>query len=146
MMETVIVLFIFFIILGISLIFLFQMNQSSTEKLIRTYEQNDLYNFLLEIPNTPQIQCSFLGSQEECLDSIKLLTPLEEKIYGRRKITVELINTQTPILCTSATYPNCNTFNLYDNRPNSNVAISTPIAIYYPINNEYKPGILRIIQ
>jgi hypothetical protein len=144
MMETVIVLFIFFIILAIALVFLFKFNNDSTQSVIQEYQQNDLYNFVLSIPNEPQLKCSFISSEEECMDTIKMLTPL--KNLGNRKIEVTLIGTNSTLKCNSRTYPKCDTFILYDGKPSSNMQISTPVSLYYPITKEYYMGVLRITQ
>ena len=131
MMETVAALFIFFVLLAMSLVFFFIFNQKSAENAAQEYLQNDQYNLLLEIPNHPLLKCSFLSSEEECLDTIKLLTPLEG--YGNRRIQIERINANPLLKCTPQNYPNCNTFIIYDNNPSTNIALTTPITIYYPL-------------
>lgn len=144
MMETVIVLFIFFIILALSLIFLFKFNNDSTQKLVQEYAQNDLYNLLLEVPNLPTLKCSFLSSEEECMDTIKMLTPLKD--YGKIKIEVQKIGTNATLKCNTRTYPKCDVFILYNGNPITHNQISTPVSIYYPLTKEYYMGILRITQ
>lgn len=163
MMETIMVLVVFFIILIIAIFFYYKFRIADIEQ---TGEQLKIekYSFLLSsIPQMPEIKCTELGQEKNCIDSFKILafrdTLAQESYYKslfqNTEITIEITypepKTQqecTQIQVSSTDFPeNCNYFTLYKAQNqdfSSSIIISTPASLYMPHLDTYKLSKLKI--
>jgi len=142
--ESILAIFIFFVILGISLIFFYQYQNSSIKSDMLRYEQTRYYELLANIPNMPELRCSSLTDEQDCIDTLKLVyfNPKEHD-FGEKSIKISLLNQSKTALCSQSNYPDCNIYLVY-NKANSGLIITSPVSLYYPLTNEYKPGLLEI--
>jgi len=158
MMETILVMLIFFIMLFMGLYYYSSFRgkgiQQEGEELL-TQQQEVL---LASISSMPELECN----NKNCIDATKLIaikTIINDykseyiPLFGFKKIEVELLypkNQEQQIVCTPQNYPdNCNFFPIYSNlNPNkkSEKTISTPISLYFPSKNQYKLAKLSITQ
>ena len=100
--ESILVLFVFFIILGISLTFFYQYQSSNINADRFRYEQTRYYESLANIPNMPELRCSSLTDEEDCIDTLKLLNLDQSKInLGKKQAKIILLDQDTEILCTN---------------------------------------------
>lgn len=142
--ESVLAIFIFLIILIISLSFFYKYQSNSIKTDQFDYEKTKFYQLLSIIPNIPELKCSSLLREDECIDSIKLLNFDKKNIFGFKDIKIYTEENAT-IECNSNNYPNCNLFNLYSRQKKGSIIITkTPTSLYYPLTDEYKFAILEI--
>ena len=144
--ESILVLFVFFIILGISLTFFYQYQSSNINADRFRYEQTRYYESLANIPNMPELRCSSLTDEEDCIDTLKLLNLDQSKInLGKKQAKIILLDQDTEILCTKSSYPTCNAYLLYDKTTSQDgLVIKSPVSLFYPLTEEYKPAILEL--
>jgi hypothetical protein len=147
MHETILVIFIITIIIGIGLFVFYQYNSKMLEQTKLEYEQTKAYNLLAILPNDPRLQYSELGNPENSLDTLKLLNANLGDL-GEKEITIKQLYPRIDnSSCTTKTYPNCNSYLIYSKKlsksKNINI-ISTPVSLYFPFTKEFKPGLLEI--
>lgn len=154
MIETMMVALVFIVILMVSLgvYFKFQMNSVEEKGTSSCLLSNTV--MLSSITSMPEIQCSVNGNREDCIDTSKLLVFDASRTYNeffnancaQNVYFVELYPTLTNGTCTQGTYPDCNTYYFYepDVEYSSKIIISTPVSLYYPLDESYKFGKLVI--
>lgn len=138
MSITVLVLAVFFVLLFIGLIFYFKFSfesyKESESKIL-----GERYNvYLSYVINLPELKCSFMGVEKECLDVGKmsrLTDPYYERVFqGVKRIDVkELMPEEKDII------------NLFGNPIATGKVYSTPISLYYPREDEYRIGKLYVV-
>lgn len=151
--ETILVIFIFTVIMLLGLVLFNRWTKASIENEFLDNERVRFSNMLSTIPEMSELKCSSQGRSLNCLDSLKLLAwgnpDLDyKKKFGLREIRVNVVYPENEkVLCESATYPKCDEFMIYSNKPKEikeEEVIKTPISLYYPDLNEYKVGVLEI--
>ncbi len=147
MQETIIVIFIVTIIVGIAIFTFYQLQLRSIDNLKLELEQNRNLILLSTLSNSVELSHTSLGNEENALDTIKLLNPSLENL-GFKEITVRQVYPSSQnVLCTKSNYPECNKYVVYNKKPSkikNTQVISLPISIYFPYSNEYKLGILEV--
>lgn len=147
MQETIIVIFIVTIIIGISLFTFYQLQLKSIEKFRFELEQNRNLILLSTLPNSPELSYSYLGNEENAVDTLKLISN-ELRDKGFREITIKQVYPQANnVICSKQNYPECNQYLIYNNKPRKIVntqIISMPVSLYFPYDDEYKSGILEV--
>ncbi len=147
--ETILVIFVFTILVFIGMIFFNRYMQASIEKEKQDYERSKTLNLLEAITSMPELKCSSQGVERECLDSLNLLV-FRKNGFGFRKVSIAVVYPeQLNRPCSSTTYPACNEFLLYDNKPSLIIGeerISSPVSIYYPLEGVHKIGIINITR
>ena len=147
MQETILVIFIVTIIIGLALFTFYQLQSKSLEKSKLELERNKNLILLSTLPNSVELSYSYLGNEENSLDTLKLLNNKLNNL-GFKEITIK--QTYPDIenrLCNINNYPNCNSYVVYNNQPRKieNIEILTvPISLYFPYTDEYKSGLLEI--
>ena len=151
--ETILVIFIFTVIIILGIVLFNRWTKASLENEFLDNERIRFSNMLSTVPELSELKCSSQGRPLNCLDSLKLLAwgnpDLDyRKKFGFREIKVNVIYPEgEKALCKSATYPECDEFMIYSNKPGEikeEEIINTPISLYYPVTNEYKIGVLEI--
>ena len=136
MSITVLVLAVFFVLLFIGLIFYFSFSfesfKESQDKIL-----GERYNvYLSYIINLPELKCSYMGVEKECLDVSKirkLNDPYYKRVFsGVTKIYVQDIT-------------NNKEYDLYQSGAGVGEVYSTPTSLYYPENNKYTIGKLYLV-
>lgn len=146
MQETMLAIVIFIIILAICLTFFYRFQSSSIKADQFRYEQTKYYELFSIIPNLPDIKCSLLTNEEDCIDTTKLLS-FDEKKYQNLLIDkeIKIYYQDGNITCNLKNYPNCNSFNIHSKKKKGSFEIfKSPVSLYFPAKDEYKLGILEI--
>ncbi|MBS3163581.1 hypothetical protein J4427_02720 [Candidatus Woesearchaeota archaeon] len=149
--ETIIVIFIFIIILGVGLVLFYKFNESS----IRQIEDDDrlvyFYNMIGTFPSMPEVKCSSLGDEKECIDVSKLIAFKNKGEFFKSNITIYTVYPERPnIECTIQKLnsgQDCGTFPVFSNIPKTFInkrVIFTPVSLYYPDRDTYELGKLVI--
>jgi len=145
--ETILVIFVFIIMLLIGLIMFYRANVESIkneefkDRLIKFYDMTSYF------PNLPEVKCSSLSQESECIDVLKVLALANsnvEKDFIADNITVfviypEAVNKE----CSRASLSDCNTFKLHANKPKNIKSVyrtSTLVSLYYPEEEKHKVG------
>ena len=147
MQETILVIFIVTVIIGISIFTFYQLQLKSIDNSRIELEQNRDLILLATLKNSPEFSYTYLGNEESALDTIKLLnSKLVNK--GFKDITIKQVYPDSQnFLCTKQNYPKCNSYVVYSKKPSkitSTYIISTPVSLYFPYTNEYKAGVIEI--
>lgn len=162
--ETVMVLFVFFVLLAIMLFFYYQYSIQNIKNVAEELTEEQSSILLYSVTKIPELRCSSLTEEEECLDTTKLLAfntlaksneEYYSSILGYSTITVEQVYPEvnsteecTAINYQNVLYPeNCKYWVLYSKIPQkyrANPVIYTPISLYFPDTNEYRVGKLTM--
>jgi len=148
--ETVLVVFIFIILLLIGITFFYRFSLQSIENIKEEHETAKFNELIATIPNMAEIKCSHLTKESECVDAIKLSSFIETSKkykFGFKNITiVKVYPENVDAKCTRFNFDNCNYWEIYFSKKatESKFVISTPISIYYPNEDEYEVGKLII--
>jgi len=87
MQETILVIFIITVIIALGLFVFYRYNLSSLENERLNYEQEKVYALLSNLQNNPQLQYSYLGNNENAVDTLKLLNVNLEDL-GEKEIAI----------------------------------------------------------
>jgi len=155
--ETILVLFVFIVILAIGLIFFHKYNVESLREDIFEVQVTDFDSMLSRFPEMPEIKCSYLGESVECIDTYKLLSfknlIKNEKSYyrerfGYKNITLyKIYPEKNNNECKVSSVGDCGVWSIYSQIPRnyeSKLVRETPISIYFPNEDEYGIGKLVI--
>jgi len=147
MQETILVIFIVTIIIGIAIFTFYQLQLRSIDNLKIELEQNRNLILLSTLSNSVELSYTILGNEENALDTIKLLNPSLEDL-GFKEITIKQVYPESQnFLCTKSNYPYCNKYVVYNKKPSkikNTQVISLPASIYFPYTNEYKLALLEV--
>ncbi len=154
MIETMMVALVFIVVLMVGLGVYFKFQMSSVEEKGESACLLSNTVMLSSITSMPEIQCSVNGNREDCIDTSKLLVFDASRTYSsffnancnQKVYFVELYPSVTNGTCAQGSYPECNYYYFYE--PNvkytSKIIISTPVSLYYPLDESYKLGKLVI--
>ena len=96
--ETIIVVFIIFMMLILGLIFYYQFELRSIENIKKENDEDTFYFMLVFIPSMPELRCSSFGIENECIviTKAKAFENLREEyyksIFGSKKINLVVDN------------------------------------------------------
>lgn len=127
MQETILVLFVFFIILMIGIILFFQFNMKSTHSEIEEYEDFRFKQLIDIVPNLPELKYSRLGIEDVwCIDLLKAraFSEISDAYdFGFKRI---IIHSGNQII-------------LYDNPSNQGEMrkVTSPVCLYDPRNDKF---------
>ena len=128
--ETIIVLFLFSIIVLIGLFAFFRYTNNVIENDFREYE-TEKFETLFYTSVDSSIKCS---DRSVCVDGIKLLF-FEPKGYSL-KLTQVYPDPKFDAQCTEKNYPECDSYVLGSERVEAR-KLSTPILVYDPVRDRY---------
>jgi hypothetical protein len=148
---------IFMVVLVVALAFYFKFQLASLEESGEDvcFVSNTV--LLSSISGMAEIQCSVNGNRERCIDTTKVLVfdpgdaygdlfsaNCDQKVYFVQEYP--LWEEDEDVVCEQNNYPDCNIFEFYDPGVtySSSVLISTPTALYYPIDGSYTLGRLTV--
>jgi len=138
--ESIFVVFIFFMILMIAMVVYYQFERKSIEGIREDYDENLFYNLISYVPSLPELQCSSLGINDECIDleKAKAFRISSEDAYkgilGYKKISLSVVGEE---------------FLLYEFRPSSYLserAINSPVSVYDSEDGNYLIGVLEVVM
>lgn len=137
MSITVLVLAVFFILLFIGLIFYFSFSFESFKE-SQSKILGERYNvYLSYVINLPELKCSYMGVEKECLDVSKMKL-LSDSYYRR------VFSGVTKIYVEDITKDKENVLYLYGWTGEGEVH-STPVSLYYPEDDRYTLGKLYVV-
>ena len=137
--ETMLVIFIFIVLLFVGLIIFFRFNNISIQTEREEYE-NYKFDLLISVfPSMAEVSCSELGVEGECIDVSKLegFSSVSSDYFSNKKMTISI----------NDVYLKDKSWNIFDNKPekyDSFRNISTPVALYYPVEEKYSVGVLKL--
>jgi len=145
MQETIIVLFIFFIIFGMILVVVYRYTNSSIEDAREDLMNNEIFSLMMSLPN--QFSYSYLGNDYNAVDTSRLFD-LDLSYLGTKRIIIEQVYPPgNGVECDTLNYPNCDTFIVYSrlnpNLPNK-IVKDVPVSLYYPLEDQFKAGRLIV--
>ena len=155
--ETIIVVFIFVVILSIGLVLFYKFQIASLDQQKQEIQEKKFEAMLLIFPNIAEIECSSNLQTQNCIDllkvlSLKKLIETNPQIYfnkfGYKKIQLKLIYpTKNDKECTSENLNDCGVWTIY-NKPSQNnkeggIILRTPVSVYHPETEDY--GIAELI-
>jgi len=163
-METFIIIFVVFIILGLGLFFFWKVSISETKQTAEEACMLTSYEMLLYVMEMPEIQCSIKAKPRDCIDTAKLLSfgsTDAARALGKgackRNIVVKQVYPapdarHNSTECTSnqmrdIEFPkSCGQWTLAEQKEEGKAArtISVPVSLYYPNIKEYGIGKLII--
>ena len=143
--ETILVLFIFLIVISMVLIMVYRFTNASIEDAREDLMDNEIFSLLITMPN--QLSYSYLGSDYNAVDTSRLFN-LNFSYLGYKKIVMEQVYPQgVGALCTLNNYPNCDQFILYEKSSNifkNKIVKDVPVSLYYPLENQFRAGRLIV--
>ncbi len=99
----------------------------------------------------PEIKCSYLNDDLDCVDALKLIAFKDKGDFGFYTITIKKVYPETEDEeCTLNHLDKkreCNTFTIYDNPKKDYTdreVIYTPVSLYYPHEDKYYLGQLKL--
>lgn len=103
--ETIFVLFAVILILALGMIFFFNTQKGSVEEIYQEYQEEKFENMLLTVPNLPELKCSELLEEKECIDLYKARafsqlsgqSVLYRGEFGYKEINLEVGNEKVKI-------------------------------------------------
>ena len=151
--ETILVLFIFIVLLILGMIFFYRYNAQGLKNDIFELDLMKFDALISTFQQNPEIRCSFLGEDASCVDSTKLLAFKElikdEKGYYRSKIGFKNITfyklypERNSNICELNNFNDCGVWNVYLEKPKNygkRLIRTTPVSLYFPDKDEYGIG------
>ncbi|MEW6063469.1 MAG: hypothetical protein AB1571_03835 [Nanoarchaeota archaeon] len=150
--ETILVIFVFIIMLLIGLIMFYRANvegiknEEFKDRLIKFYDMTGYF------PNIPEVKCSSLGQENECMDVLKMLAFANSLVNSNAKRDFIANNVTIFVVypridrdkeCSRVSLNECNSFKVYTNKPKEAKSVyrtSTLVSLYYPEEERYKVG------
>ena len=136
MQESIIVIFIVMILLLIGFVFFYRFTIADIQNQIDRHETNEFRQMINIIPNLAELKCSHLGNEDDCIDVMKLdgYSRLNVADFGDKRIAFK--NMQTLEM-----------WELYNEQPakfDSILRVSSPVSLFYPVENKYYYGVLIV--
>lgn len=137
--ETIIILFLFTIIVVIGLVAFSRFLDKSIDNDYIEYEIEQFESIFYTSIN-PSIQCEQLSF---CIDGIKLIyfTPRDYSL----ELTKVYPEIENEVECNEDTYPDCNYY-LIGSEKREGARLRTPVLVYDPIHDDYSAYSMEVIQ
>lgn len=151
--ETILVVFVFVIILIIGMAFFLRYQNQAIVEENKDYQREQFSLIITSLPQYAEIKCSEYGQKQACIDTAKLtaFSVLEEESFpelGFKTITVSSIYPEKNTnVCNTRSSTECGVWELYTKKPasiDSTLKAVTPIALYYPHTRSYGIGLLEV--
>jgi hypothetical protein len=154
--EIVIVMMIFFFIVGFGIVFFTQFIQGETSKAVDEKSQLELASTAKLVAGLPEIHCSIKNDENfACIDLYKAIA-LNQRLQGSYedryhyselfagyKVDLECIY---PKPCTASGINDYTLFDFIASDKNNTVPFVIPVSIYQPSTRRYGYGLLTITQ
>lgn len=137
--ETILVLFIFIVILLIGMIVFYRFSLQGLEEKRLNNERMRFNTMLVTIPEMAEITCSIYSQEVSCIDIYKLIAfkGINERYrdrLGYMNITIyNIYPERNDKLCELGSVRDCGVWNIYYNNPNKlnkKLVLKTPISLY----------------
>lgn len=162
--ETILVVFIFIVLIMLGLIFFYRVQSGSIAQEFHEFQVSQLGVDFVTIGDLAEFSCSKAGIRESCIDSGKLvifsvLSKVTTESYdyeeyyferfGYKNITIfEVYPGDSREKCTiNNVGAECGVWEVYVNKPDkikSKRIFDTPVSLYFPERDEYGIGLLVV--
>ena len=155
--ETILVVFIFIIMIILGMVLFFRFQENSLKNEIREFMIADFGNRLLSLPDSSEFAYTESGIKKNTIDTTKLialnnLVKKKERYYfskfGYMNITiVQVYPSKNNNKCSSSKISDCGVWNVYEKVPNevnSRFRKETPVSLYFPDKDEYTIGLMLV--
>ena len=110
MQETIIVLFIFILILISGLVFFYRYSIGAIDDARLEYDQNRVSTLLSTLPNHPSLSLNELGDAKPSLDAVKLINSNLEGLGDLHVVIKQVYPKAMEEECNLETYPDCDAY------------------------------------
>lgn len=157
--ETILTVFIFIVLIMFGLIFFYRVQSASITDSFNEFQREKLSVDFITLGDLPEFSCSAAGTKESCIDTAKLVVFMslnstqENRDYyfdrfGYKNITIrEVYPSNDSDKCTINMVSDCGVWEIYTKKPNkvkSKLVIDTPVSLFFPVENKYGIGIMRV--
>lgn len=159
-MQLILIIFILFIIIGIGMFYFYKFSISNVKSTAAETCMQSVSEQLSSVLELPEIKCSVLGHEDDCIDTAKLVVYKESSLVKKlgesgchksvKFVQVYPVPEEKDKECTKQTWPDCDTWSLYEPSEKIKKAskfqplLQTPVSLYYPNTGEYKIGKLEL--
>ena len=142
MMETIMVLIVFFFLLVIGLVFYANIQIGQAQDDISKYRELKAIENMQKLLFLPELQCGGGGEVFTCIDKLKLeaLAEVMDKVENRVYYSDELGES---LVTVTEVYPGNEGWTLY-NRSTTGIASFIPVSLWYPVEDRYSMGLIMI--
>lgn len=146
--ETILVIFIFIILIVLGIVFYYRVESSSIAEDFEKFQVEKLSVDFITLGDLPELSCSRGGIKENCVDTAKLIAfmglasdngRLREHYlerFGHKNITIyQVYPSKNNIECNMGQISDCGVWNIYIKKPikiTSKTIFDTPVSLYYP--------------
>jgi hypothetical protein len=145
--ESILVIFVFVIILFLGMIIFYKFTAAGIEKEVFEFELEKFYNMIGYFPGLSEVSCSYLGDKKDCMDILKLLGVGEIVDYGNKEISVEIIYPEMlDGVCDERNIGYCNKIIVYEPGFSGQdyIVVNSPVSLYNALEDVYYVGLLEI--
>ncbi len=156
--ETILTVFIFVIIIVISMTVFFRFQEGSLRNIAREYRLQQLGNRILTFPDSSELVYTEEGIKKNAVDIIKLIalqnlvqrkSSYYKNRFGYMNITIiEVYPTKSNKKCSIGQIGDCGVWEIYSNLPQEGIKSKfrkeTPVSLYYSNTGKYTMGLLMI--
>jgi len=158
--ETILVVFIFIILIMFGLVFFYRVQLASINDDFNQFQNNKIIVDFLTLGDLPEFSCSKLGIRESCIDTVKLNSFMALNnskkyrdyyfdMFGYKNITIyQIYPERNTKICSPSNFEECGVWNIYVNKPlkqnGAKIVRSTPVSLYLPDKDQYAIGLLVV--
>ena len=157
--ETILVIFIFIILIMFGLIFFYKAQSLSIANDFREFENERQTIDFITLGDLPEFSCTANGIKESCIDVTKIysfmsLSSSKEHAayyftkFGYKNITIyQVYPEKNPERCSGNKISDCGVWEIYNRAPRTKgtkIIRDSPVSIYFPEKDEYAVGILVV--
>ncbi len=156
--ETILVVFIFIILIVFGLIFFYRVQSASIADDFNNFQLEKLTVDFITLGDLPEFSCSKAGIKESCIDTTKLVTfsrlmnNQDYKDYyferfGYKNVTIyQVYPNKNNNKCTTS-ISDCGVFEVYNRKPtkvDTKIVRDTPVSLYFPDTDQYTIGMMVV--
>jgi hypothetical protein len=157
--ETILVVFIFVVLILFGLVFFHRVQSASIINDFNKFELDKLKLNFITLSDLSEFSCSNFGVKESCVDTSKLVvfnTLMKDKTmnnyyferFGYMNITIyNVYPEKNSAKCSASNLFDCGVWEVYSRKPikvTSKIVIDSPVSLYNPEKDTYTIGILVV--
>lgn len=143
MMETIMVLIVFFFLLVIGLVFYAYIQVGNAKADVKKYSDLKAIENMQKLLFLPELQCGGGDEVFTCIDVFKLKALSDVMANGTNRVyySDELGDS---LVMVEEVYPGNQSWALYNRSTGKGTASFIPVSLWYPIEDEYHMGLITI--
>ena len=150
--ETILVVFIFIILIILGMVFFYRVQSASIADDFREFQSEKLAVDFITLGDLPEFSCSRAGVRENCVDTVKMtafqglagengrLREYYLERFGYKNVTVyQIYPVRNNAECGRGRISDCGVWNIYTEKPariTSKRVLDTPVSLYFPCSAE----------